>query len=666
MTSQSKAQQLLFVLIAVAFIAGCSSSGKTTSPDASGGDELEFDSEPSADAASAESGGGLDAELAAEDLSDVDGTGGDLSLDDGNSPSPAPSSPEPQMATAENSVNDLRYVARKSGGTVIIETSSPATFRTREIPAQNQVVIEIANTSLPDRLKRPYVTKDFGQSIASVNAYQDPGSNTARFVIQFKEPMRASVTQSGRELQVLASGAGASSMQTVADSSGGSGGSDDSSSAGGRSGADFDSKVLPSSSIDIDVTGDVRFYGKPINIEVRDTPVKDVINLIAEQSGANLVLAGVGDDGTISLKLKQIPWDQALMIVMKSRNLGYVRQGSVLRIAPLELIQKETDDAKKILDAQKAAEPLKVKVIPVSYAKVDELEKKITPFLTPVRGKVTSDTRTNSVLVTDTPDILDRVTNLIRALDTPPLQVLIEGKVVEAREQFTRNYGIDWGYRGQDVPLGGNLNFSNNLRVTPTNSAGAARLGFRLGTLDLFGDLDATLILAEIDNQVKVLSSPRIVTMNNSPATIVQSTNIFLRQINPNQNGLTTITFQRTPIELRLEVTPQITSESDVIMNMKLRREFAGQVLDDLPPDINTREATTTVMVRNGQTAVIGGVYQSDMTESETGVPLLKDIPLLGWLFKSKNSLKVKSELLLFLTPRILNAEKTLAKESTL
>jgi type IV pilus assembly protein PilQ len=599
-----------------------------------------------------------------------DGTAAnDPEMDFENAPKTTPSVATDEgggAMTNQTTISDLRYVSRKGGGTVVIESSSPLTFRTRENREQNQFVVDIANAQLPDRLKRPYITKDFGQSISSVNAYQDSGSNTAHVVITFRAPTRATATQSGKKLMVFATGPAAPLANGKERSMDDTEEIDTLAKTAAIEGGPSDSRILPSSS---ELGDSNRFYGRPISIEVRDTSVRDVIQLISEQSGANIVLAS-GIDGNISLKLKQIPWDQALLIVMKSQSLGYVRQGSVLRIAPLDRLKAENDASKAIIDAQVAAQPLKVKIVPVSYAQVAELVARITPFLTVNRGKIVADGRTSSLIITDTPEIIDRITNLIKALDTPPLQVLIEGKVVEASEGFTRNYGVSWGVNGQPIGFGGaGAGIQNNaLTIAPTGGAPAGGLAYniRLGTFDILGDLDATLGLAESENNAKILSSPRLTTMNNKKATITQGSNIFVPTSTTGAAGVTT-SFQVVKVELALDVTPQVTTDGDVIMDLHIKRDFVGNVqAGSAQPPVETREVTTNIMVRNGQTAVVGGVYQSDATESEAGVPVLKNIPVIGWLFKTKSTVKNKNELLVFLTPRIINSENGSPKEGTI
>jgi type IV pilus assembly protein PilQ len=589
--------------------------------------------------------------------------------------SPATKQGDLDSASEVTLINDIRYVSRKGGGTVVIESSNPAIFRTRENVEQSQVVIDIANAQLPDRLKRPYVTKDFGQQIAAINAYQDVGSSTARVVIQFKNPTHATVTQAGRRLLILsgtasytekdkdgkihaisATGADVDEISNLAKTA----------SLEGSSG---DPRILPD--MISGGTEPTRFYGRPISIEVRGSPVSEVINLIAEQSGANVVL-GDSIDGKITLKLKQIPWDQALMIVMKSQNLGYVRQGSVLRIAKLTEISMESDAARKVLEAQQAAEPLKVKIIPVSYASVSDLAGKLGPFLSKGgRGQAIADVRTSSIIVTDTAEVIERATSMIRALDTPPLQVLVEGKIIEASDSFKRSFGIKWGNgsSGQDIPVNGNVSLQkNNFNISPNGSTvpgGAFTYNLRLGTLDILGDLDAALGLLESEDKVKIVSSPRIVIMNNEAGTIEQSTTTYT-QNSTVANGVTTLSYTPVNVPLSLKVTPQVTADGDVLMTVNINRSFLASQNSAAPANINIRTASTKVMVKNGQTAVIGGVYQSDTVESEQGVPYLRSVPVLGWLFKNRQTSLDKNELLLFLTPRILNAEKTLPKEGNL
>ncbi len=568
---------------------------------------------------------------------------------------PLETAPEPVQQSSQSNrqdveVTNFKYNSDKDGGTVIIETSGPATFQKREGASGRQMIIEIANARIPARFLRPLVTKDFKQSIASVYAYQDRGSSTARFVIQMRDNSSPNIQQQGKKILIAAQNNGSSPDMAKTDA--------------GISTFNSSNDKLKGQGNDSD--NSLRFYGKPINIEVRDTPVLDVLNFISEQSGANLLISN-DVKGSITLKLKQVPWDQALLLVMKSQQLGYVREGSVLRIAPLDSLKNESDKAVKVLESQRDAEPLKVKIIPVSYAKVEELSPQLKDFLSK-RGKVVADKRTSSVIITDIVENIERVTNLVKALDTPPYQVLIEGKVVEAGENFARDIGIQWGLGGGQIAAGSQT-LTPSLNITPGALGGSgANLAFTYGTFDALGSLTAALQLFEKESQIRVVSSPRIVTVNNEAASISQTVNIPVKTTTPSLAGQPPSTsYSYTGIELSLQVTPQITAESDVIMQIDLKREFAANVpAQGDPPDINKRQAKTKVMVRNGQTAVIGGIYQSDNNITESGIPYLRNLPVVGWLFKQRSRTDKKNELLLFLTPRILNNEQTPKGNETL
>ncbi len=324
-------------------------------------------------------------------------------------------------------------------------------------------------------------------------------------------------------------------------------------------------------------------------------------------------------------------------------------------------LKAEEDDATKLQQARKNIEPLKVRMFPVSYAKVDELEKKLKDFLGE-RGKVVGDVRTNALVVTDIEENLERAAKLIASLDTQPPQVLIEGKIVEASESFTRNIGVNWGASGAPIKLGstarGPVNMTPGFSVNPsaTNPGSNLNLNLMVGTLDIFGTLNAALSLQESESQVKIISSPRIMTMTNEKADISQTTEVAVKQVT--QNGTATQeTFQFKPLTMKLEVTPQVTADGSVIMKVSVNRQFRGGDVSGAGQgafSVNSREANTRVLVKNGQTAVIGGIYQSDATEGATGVPWLREIPVVGWLFKTQNVTKDKNELLVFLTPRIL------------
>jgi type IV pilus assembly protein PilQ len=587
-------------------------------------------------------------------------------------PVPSPAIEEPlqeQVSLAE--ITNIKYLANQNGGTVVIETSGPVSYQMRSKPEIGQFVVEINGASLPASLKRPYLLKEFDAAFATINAYQNPGSTTARIVIQAKgqnapEPV---VQQEGNSIVVIPGTPTGPDAGTLAENKQQGEGPGEGTEQIDMKAVEADEKALGARNLDEFLTGSQRFYGRKISIEVTDQDIRDVLNFIATEVGVNVILSE-DVQGKVTMKLREIPWDQALITIMKSKKLGYVRQGSIVRISTLASLQEESDSAKKILDSQRILAPLRVKVIPVSYAAVEDLAKQIPPFLTPTRGHVVTDARTSALIITDTEDVLDRVGRLVKELDIPPAQVMIEGKVVEAQDSFTQSLGMNWGYSGSPAVLGegkgangADITLFQGLSITnlPPSATGGQTtpfaLSLRVGRFDVLGDINAALNLAEQDAIVKILSSPRVVTMNKEKANINQKGQVVTVQTLRDAQGNTTRNPVRTDFSLELSVVPQITAEGSVIMDVDVRREFPGSVADaeSGARPINSRAAKTKVLVNDGQTAVIGGIYSSDNTTTETGVPWLRHIPVLGWLFKSRVRADTRNELLIFLTPKILN-----------
>ncbi|WP_413585140.1 type IV pilus secretin PilQ [Bdellovibrio sp. HCB274] len=568
---------------------------------------------------------------------------------------PAAPAPEPEIAQETVSVpeaapqsrpatiTDLQFKSNENGGTVVVQANRPLNFTTRSNPDLHQYIVEVENAILPDRLKRSLNTKDIRGAVGAIDAYQNPGSTTARFVIQLRDGVSEPAVQNeGNSLLIVAAGTATSNV------------------ASGSAGADMEvdgveGKILPNQNLTEFLTGNTQFYGKKISIETSNMDIRDALNLITEESGVNMVIAEEVR-GNVSLKLRQVPWDQALVVLMRARKLGYTRQGNVLRIAPLVDLRSEEDDANKLALARKNLEPLKVRMFSISYAKVDDLEKKLKDFIGE-RGKVVGDPRTSSLVVTDIAENLERAAKLIRSLDTQPPQVLIEGKIVEASERFQRQVGVSWNVSGQSINLGntqrGPVTMNPRFNINPTNTqTGNFNFSVDVGTLDIFGSISAALALSETEDKVKTLSSPRILTMSNETAYISQTTEVPVKQVTITGNSQQE-TYQFKPLALRLDVTPQVTVDGSVMMKVKIARQTQGAVQKDGSFSTDSREADTRVLVKNGQTAVIGGIYSSDATEAEVGVPWFREIPVLGNLFKMQNKTKDKRELLVFLTPRV-------------
>lgn len=543
-------------------------------------------------------------------------------------------------------VTGLDYKANENGGTIVIQTSGPAKFKTQENASNNQYIVELENAELPSQFQRPYNTKEFSGAVGMINAYQRPGTNKVRIIVQLKKATPVSVVQEGNSLVVVPGAAVASTPVPEIHESSSSSHSNTNGKTSAAAHSDEEAPqekpiALNSKTLDEFLMGDTKFYGKNISIEILDGELRDVINFISEESGVNLVLSDEVK-GKISVKLRQIPWDQALIVIMQTKQLGYIRQGNILRISTLANIRAETDSAKQLLDAQKQLEPLKVKVFPISYAKAKDLEPQAQGFLSS-RGSAKADDRTNNLVVKDIAENVIKIEKLLARLDTQTPQVYIEGKIVESKTANSRELGISWS----DASEG---NVGLNL-VTGSFT--------RSGMLSL----DAKLGLLESDDKVKVLSSPRIVTLDNQTANIEQATQFptYIQTID-DQTKQKTTTVEYKTVKLSLNVTPQITADGGVILKTEILREFAGAV-DTRAGDtgarpLNSRSAKSTILVDNGSTAVLGGIYSTDNTQGNTGIPLLRKIPILGYLFGQDKVTYDKNELLIFLTPRVINKDK--------
>ncbi len=608
---------------------------------------------------------------------------------------PTPLIEEP-VKVAQAEITNIRYKANDNGGTVVIDGSQVLQYQTRMNSETNQLIIEMPNTNLPDKLKRPLNTKDMSGGIGAIDAYQNSGSTTARIVIQMRPGAPEPVVQpEGNALLIIqpgsvqtsanpevlaesstaieAGGAPSESPLAAPESSSGTvdGGSEmalnsASGAVPGRQekalgGDKSENSILSTSSLSEFLTGNTQFYGTPMSIDVSEMEIKEVFKLIAEESGINIVLSDEVK-GTITLKLKDVPWDQVFVILLKSKKLGYTRSGNIIRVATMADIKSEEAEALKMIADSKAQAPLKVKVLPVSYSDIKKVEGDVSKLLSE-RGRVIGDQRTSSLMISDHQENIERIERLLKAIDIPPPQVLIEGKIVEATDQFQRSIGVNWSASGQESSLGKNnlgrvIRGRSTLNIAPTvgSTAATAQLGFAMGTLDVLGDIDATLSLFENNSQVKVLSSPRIVTLHGEKAEINQT--VAIPVLKESANGTqTTRSADFKDVSLKLTVTPQITNDASVILDVNVARSFLSATVDQASgvKAINTRSATTKVMVKNAQTAVIGGVYQSDQTFGEQKVPWLGEIPILGWLFKNRSTEDNKNELLIFITPRILS-----------
>jgi type IV pilus secretin PilQ/predicted competence protein len=409
-----------------------------------------------------------------------------------------------------------------------------------------------------------------------------------------------------------------------------------------------------------------RFRGTPVSLDFQGADLRAVLRTFAEISGLNIVI-DPSIQGTVDVSLRDVPWDQALDIILKANKLGYSVDGTVVRIAPITVLSQEEEERRKLAEAQALAGDLRVLTVPLSYAKAPDLVAIITRSALSARGEVQVDARTNTLILRDLPDRLTTAAELVKALDRPQPQVEIEARIVATNREFARAIGVQWGLSGRVDPALGNttgLAFPNNGSITGrvggtqngvpqgvdlgANAPNSA-IGLALGSINGAFNLDVALSALEESGRGRILSSPRVSTQNNIEAEMTQGTEIPIQTV---ANNTVTVSFK--PAALTLRVTPQITASNTVIMRVFLENaspDFSRQV-NGIPP-IDTQRAQTTVLVSDGETTVIGGVYLSLEQTTNDRVPLLHRIPLLGWLFKRETLADSSQELLIFITPRI-------------
>lgn len=427
-----------------------------------------------------------------------------------------------------------------------------------------------------------------------------------------------------------------------------------------------------------------RYSGRRIDLDFKDADIHNILRLLSEVGGVNVVTAdNVG--GTVTIRMRDVPWDQALDVILQAKGLGMVRQGNLLRVAPLAQLEQEREAAIARQKQQQQLSPLETRLIPVSYATAQGLQPRVRELLTD-RGTVSVDTRTNMLIVRDIVGQLDQVEDLVRSLDTQTPQVLIESRIVEASSTYSRDIGIQWGGAAvmssatgnptglrfpSDIGVAGgvpvdnaqtqglspfngtvnNPNFAVNLPAVTGNGAGGA-LGLTMGSLSGAVNLNVRLSAAEAAGSVRIISSPRVLTLDNKEASISQGTLIPFSQVSA--QGVNTA-FQEAKLELN--VTPHVTSDGAVAMDVKITRNEPdfGRVGANGDPTILEREAITQLLVDDGDTAVIGGIYTRNTGRNVDQVPFFGDIPVLGVFFKRRRFREDRNELLIFLTPRIVN-----------
>ena len=405
-------------------------------------------------------------------------------------------------------------------------------------------------------------------------------------------------------------------------------------------------------------TGQRTYHGEPMTMSLKDADIKDVLRSFAQISGLNVVVQP-GVRGSVTVELTNVPWDQALEQILKINGLGYELEGNIMRIAPINTLRTEAEAKRQLAAAQSLSIPLSTIIKKVSYAPAGSMAGLLQRSVMSQLGAVIVDQRTNTLIIKELPSYMKTVIAIIETLDTPEPQVQIEARIIETTKNFSRSLGIQWGFLGVSDPEHGNttgLQFPNTGSVDGSVNllTGGANglLDITMGNvLDTF-TLDITLQAAESEGLVNILSAPRVTTLNNQQASIQSGLQIPIQTVANN-----TVSVQFVNATLRLDVTPHVTAEGTVLLDISIQKReplLAFAVVGATNAPISTKDAKTRVMVRDGGTTVIGGIYKVTEDRGEDRVPGLANIPVLGYLFKNKRRSDENEELLIFITPRVI------------
>jgi type IV pilus assembly protein PilQ len=410
------------------------------------------------------------------------------------------------------------------------------------------------------------------------------------------------------------------------------------------------------------------YSGTKLSLDFKDADIKNILRLIAEVSNLNII---TGDDvtGKITMRLVDVPWDQALEIILQSKNLGMTRVGNVVRIAPLDVLKKEIQAELEAKRAKERLEDLVMELIPINYAAAKEIMPQIKSILSE-RGDIKVDERTNTLIIKDIPKSIPPVKNLVKVLDRKTPLILIEARIIEANMLFQRELGVRWGFLAGNNPQVGGGNPGTtlgtpttdvvSLPAVPRTGLGAAGEGaagvleFLFTHTGVLKRLDVAISAHEANGDVKIVSSPKIATLDNKEASIEQGLRIPYLKLTTEG----TVTTDFIDANLKLTVTPHMTNDGNIKMVLKVKKDAPDwtHTVEGVP-SIDKKEAISEVLVKDNGVVAIAGIYTIDKEGGNEGVPLFSKIPLLGWLFKRENKLDERRDLLIFISPKIIKDE---------
>ncbi|MFO7988864.1 MAG: type IV pilus secretin PilQ [Desulfotignum sp.] len=544
----------------------------------------------------------------------------------------------PSAGTASTRVTGMEFTVDDSGfADIQVTTTDPVLYDT-VWQTDNQLDLILYKTRIPDHFRQPMPTRYAGAAVDGITPVPGaPDDVDARIEIRIREKVPCRVVQDDKRISIRFD-----PVNPVEPAE----------------------KKVVTPELESGDTDLPKYSGEKIKLDFFDTDIKNVFRILRSVSGLNFAVdKDVRGKVTMTLE-KPVPWDQVLDLVLKMNGLGKKMEGDVVRIATIQTLRQEEKDAqdavaarKKALEQKKSLAPLITEYIPISYsnAKAD-IEQQITKLLTPDRGSVSVDQRNNMIIVTDTRETVGRVQEMIYRLDTVTPQIMIEVKVVEVTKDFSRSIGVGWNLTNDPFVSSG---FVNDMNVSVNTPFGAGGVSGDFSFFRLFGSsvtaLNAKLMASETQGDARIVSSPRILTLNNKTARIKQGQEIAY--LERDDAGGSAVNFK--DVDLLLEVTPQVTPDKRISMRVFLTKNDVAGFTSEGIPFLATNEAETELLVNDNETVVIGGIVKTTLNDDKAGLPFLTGIPILGnMLLGSSKKEDKRNELLIFLSPSIVQLEQ--------
>jgi type IV pilus assembly protein PilQ len=526
-------------------------------------------------------------------------------------------------------ITDVDFTQNASNTAITMVTFEGQVPKTQLIESQGKVSVTLMGTKLGENQFVELDVADFGTVVSTIETFEDDKS--ARIEVNYEGAVTVRNTVKGKQLHIEIVPMGKEQQEAL--------------------------------------SSEKKYTGEPISLDFQDVPVRQVLQIIAQVNGFNLVTTD-SVTGNVTISLSGVPWDQALDMIMRVKGLDKRLEGNILLIAPAEELSARETQALQSRQQVADLAPLQTVDIAINYAKAAELAailKSSEGGILSDRGGVTVDERTNTLLIRDTLESIDEARKTIEVLDIPVKQVLIESRMVTVLDNVDEQLGVRWGFsdrqddngvsgslEGADTIAGGIVpSINNRLNVNLPVSSAAGTIGFQVASLIDGTILDLELSALESESKGEIIASPRITVANQHEAYIEQGTEIPFVQAT--SSGATAVEFKKAVLSLK--VTPHITPDNRIILDLVVTQDTRGETVSTSTGDavaIDTQEIQTQVLVENGETIVLGGIFQQTSSDGVNKVPLFGDLPVLGALFRNTTELQQKRELLIFVTPKII------------